>query len=845
MLNKLLAAAVAAAMTLPMGAITKKEALDFLYSSMSLPDKADYPAEFYEANVDASLRAMEEMPWGKSVPDREFLHFVLPVRVNNENLDMSRQAFYSELSGRVRGLSMRDAILEVNHWCHEKVTYRPSDARTSSPLSTVSQAIGRCGEESTFAVAALRSVGIPARQIYTPRWAHTDDNHAWVEAWADGEWFFLGACEPEPVLNLAWFNAPASRGLLMSTKVTGVYNGPEEVLLREPLATHINVTSNYAPVDTLRAVVTRPDGTPAAGAKVNFCIYNYTDFYPAVSKTADGGGEASLVAGLGDMLVWATDGSRFGFAKGRPGERVKVVLDKDASWEGVVEFDLTPPASRDAAPKVSAAAREENNRRFAIEDSIRGAYTATFSDDRGARPIAAELGLDPDSLAGVLVKSRGNHRNIVECLAGMEPGERSEALSMLLNVTEKDLRDIPAEVIEDHVSHAIPRDSVGDRVSRDVYSRYILSPRIENEGLRPWRGYLADALSSKGIGRDADALVACIDGNIAPADAENPLRLRMSPRAVMETGRADALSRGIFFVAAARTLGIPARIDPVTGDVRYMTDDGGWRTVRFASEADASRGSATGTLRLTFTPEGYIVDPKYYTQFSVARIDGGVPRQLEFAEDGTAASLFANPVELEAGQYMVVTGQRLADGGVLARCEFFNLAPGGHVERPLTIRRDEGAVSVIGSLNAENIYRDLALGADKSLLSTTGRGYYVLGLIQPGHEPSVHALNDISAVARQLEETGMKIMLLFDNEENALRFNREAFPNLPSNVVFGVDKDGASRRELAESLHLDNPAAPVFVIADTFNRVVWLSTGYTIGIGERLLDILHRVRSGE
>ncbi len=71
---------------------------------------------------------------------------------------------------------------------------------------------GRCGEESTFLVAALRSVGIPARQVYTPRWAHTDDNHAWVEAWADGKWYFLGACEPEPVLNLGWFNAPASRG---------------------------------------------------------------------------------------------------------------------------------------------------------------------------------------------------------------------------------------------------------------------------------------------------------------------------------------------------------------------------------------------------------------------------------------------------------------------------------------------------------------------------------------------------------------------------------------------------------------------------------------------------------
>ena len=166
--------------------------IEFLYKGMPLPDKAMYDRDFYRQNVELSLKARNEMPWGKTVPEREFRHFVLPVRVNNENLDMSRQVFYDELKDRVKNLSMEDAILEINHWCHEKATYQPSDPRTSSPLSTVSQAIGRCGEESTFTVAALRAMGIPARQVYTPRWAHTDDNHAWVEAWANGKWYFLG-----------------------------------------------------------------------------------------------------------------------------------------------------------------------------------------------------------------------------------------------------------------------------------------------------------------------------------------------------------------------------------------------------------------------------------------------------------------------------------------------------------------------------------------------------------------------------------------------------------------------------------------------------------------------------
>ena len=157
----------------------ERDAMTFLYAYMPTNDLIDRDGDFYLENVRASLRARKELPWGKSIPEREWKHFVLPIRVNNEALDASRMVFFDALKDRVKGLSLHDAVLEVNHWCHEHVVYTPSDSRTSSPLATIRSAYGRCGEESTLLVAALRAVGIPARQVYTPRWAHTDDNHAW------------------------------------------------------------------------------------------------------------------------------------------------------------------------------------------------------------------------------------------------------------------------------------------------------------------------------------------------------------------------------------------------------------------------------------------------------------------------------------------------------------------------------------------------------------------------------------------------------------------------------------------------------------------------------------------
>ena len=75
----------------------EKEALKFLYAYMPLSDITDHPTTFYHKNIRASYNAREEMPWGKSVPEREFNHFVIPVRINNENLDFARFVFYEEL----------------------------------------------------------------------------------------------------------------------------------------------------------------------------------------------------------------------------------------------------------------------------------------------------------------------------------------------------------------------------------------------------------------------------------------------------------------------------------------------------------------------------------------------------------------------------------------------------------------------------------------------------------------------------------------------------------------------------------------------------------------------------
>ncbi|MDE6459256.1 MAG: hypothetical protein K2K52_00270, partial [Paramuribaculum sp.] len=49
----------------------QRQALEVLYAYMPLPDMADNSGDFFLENVDYSLKARKEMPWGSKVPDRE------------------------------------------------------------------------------------------------------------------------------------------------------------------------------------------------------------------------------------------------------------------------------------------------------------------------------------------------------------------------------------------------------------------------------------------------------------------------------------------------------------------------------------------------------------------------------------------------------------------------------------------------------------------------------------------------------------------------------------------------------------------------------------------------------
>ena len=826
-------------------AFGEKEALQFLYEYMPLGDSVDYSEDYYRECVHYAFLAKQELPWGASIPEREFKHFVVPVRVNNENLDRFRATYYEELKGRVKDLSLYDAVLEVNHWCHEHVNYKGSDSRTSAPMATIKTSWGRCGEESTLLVTALRTVGIPARQVYTPRWAHCDDNHALVEAWVDGKWHFLGACEPEPVLDLGWFNEPASRTLLLHTRVFGDYDGPEEVISRSANYTEINVVDNYGKTAKTTFTIVDNEGKPLANLPVEFKIYNYAEFCTVVTKTTDENGQTWLTAGLGYMMAYAAKDGKFGFQVFKSGEQenVTITLDHEKGQNNIFEFGMVPPAPTSILPEVTAEMRAENDRRVAYEDSLRNAYIKACQDAQ--HELVMNTG--NKGLCRIYEKSWGNYQTIADFVKyAQSKNQEVKAVNLLQNISDKDLRDISLEVLKDHFDNTPGLEQSIIFMPPDLYAQYILNPRVSNEMLVPYRKALTEFFPEPERQQYHDnpaLLVEWVKENIKTNDDLNPQRYPISPLGVLKARKADRHSRDIFFVAMARSLGVAAQIHPVTGKVQYFDKE--WIDVDF--EAEQPSIAETGYLDIRYWPIASMPDPKYYTHFSIKKFDGNSFRLLAYdaqdpgIDDGMTLSSFEHPTPLEAGYYILTSGTRLGDGTALTHSQFFTIKPGETNVINLTLREPDNELHVIGCFYADSRFTDPESGEEYSPKLLIGGDYFILGLLDQGSEPTTHAMQDIAAFRKDLEGCGLPMIFVFSSEEEYDKFKLKSFNELPDGIFYGLD-DGSIRDEIVDCLHLNTDIRPIFLIGNANSEVVFIKQGYTIGLGEQLLKEIAKLK---
>jgi transglutaminase-like putative cysteine protease len=806
--------------------LKQTEALEFLYAYMPLNDLADYNGDFFLANINISLKAISEASWGKEIPEDVFLHYVLPYRINNENLDSFRIECYDEIRERVKGKDIKSAALEINHWCHEKVIYQASDIRTSSPLNTILSARGRCGEESTFTVAALRTAGIPARQVYTPRWAHTDDNHAWVEIWADGKWYYMGACEPEPELDRGWFTEPARRAMLVHTKSFGANQGSENAIIQTRNFTNVNNLEKYAVTKKITVKVVDENKIPVKDAIVEYQLYNYAEFYPLAKVPSDKSGISQFETGLGDLLIWAHKNDDFDFRKISVGETdtLTLMLNRKISDNESIDLDLDIPVIHKPFEGPSKDLIDRNAERIKSEDAIRQKYINTWIKPGEVKSLKLASDSDTTRVLSAVKRSMGNYKEIIRFIKETPDSLVLNALSMLEVLPDKDLRDSKSYILLDHLLNAVRSK---DKTDEKMFIEYVLNPRVANEQLVSWRKYLLTNLPSPLVTaaqKDPSMVTGFLNENIKIADEENYYGTPLTPVGVIELKVSDKASRAISLVAICRTLGIPARLEPGRNIPQYFIDNK-WNDVYFSDQKHPDL--AKGFLKLQ-SPDTKPV-PEYYTQFTIGRFEGGRYNTLEY-DFNKKITDFKEELPLPPGHYMLVTGNRQMDGRILSNISFFALSENEHKTINVSVRKDLAEKKLLGKADLGNIFK---LSGKASLTqSCTKYNGQVIIWTDPEQEPTKHIFNDLPLLKAELDAWGGNFLFLSDSG------SVPQTEGMPDNSAYGADK-GLSVMQNYVKFNSPVPLnLPLVLVTDKEGNIVYLSSGYRIGIGEQILKAL-------
>ena len=787
-------------------------ACKYLYAFMPYSDIGNYPFEVFLDYAENGVQLWKENPQIADMPEDIFLNYVLFHRVNEEEIAPCRTFFRTEIGTRIQGMNFREAALEVNYWCAEEATYHCTDDRTLSALSVYRRGNGRCGEESVFTVNALRSVGVPARQVYAPKWSHCDDNHAWVEIWCDGKWYFLGACEPEEILNKGWFTNASSRAMMIHSRIFDTKIPEGEVIGRDGMVTMLNELKRYAVTKEITVSVKDDQGLPVEGAEVSFEVLNYSEYAPIAEKETDENGRAVLTTGLGSLHIsvraccneeWLhaekamnteTEDSceiclRHQTAGENAGYEKWTAADMFAPHDAPVNTDMPDPEQK-----------ERGNKRLAAANAHREQKVRNWRNPECERFLQKEVNRIEKAVAA---------------------SYREDLLNVL---TEKDRTDCLSDVLEEHLDLAI---SYHGMMNRDTFVSYVLNPRVDDEVLQKYRREIKNKFSrdeKQELRNDPSQIWKLVEKAVVSRPEKERSSVITTPAGCLNTCTGSFLSKKILFVAMARTLGVPARLNPHDRSMEYMENG------KFVPVLAKTEKNSTLILK-----SGEDTQWKYFQNWSIAKLENGRYVSLKL---GTEA--FENQhmnLPLESGKYRILTSNRLPNGNMFANEYHFEIQPGETKEIDLVLREAD-LEDMLENISMPEFTLRKEDGSTVKASELTADGKHILAFLEEEKEPTEHILNEMMEQEEAFAGYAEKIIFVVRSKDALETPTLSKALKKLKNVQIYYDDFSEIINTLGRRMYVDPDKLPLIIVTNGSLNGIYATSGYNVGTGDMLLRLM-------
>ena len=787
-------------------------ACKYLYAFMPYSDIGNYPFEVFLDYAENGVQLWKENPQIADMPEDIFLNYVLFHRVNEEEIAPCRTFFRTEIGTRIQGMNFREAALEVNYWCAEEATYHCTDDRTLSALSVYRRGNGRCGEESVFTVNALRSVGVPARQVYAPKWSHCDDNHAWVEIWCDGKWYFLGACEPEEILNKGWFTNASSRAMMIHSRIFDTKIPEGEVIGRDGMVTMLNELKRYAVTKEITVSVKDDQGLPVEGAEVSFEVLNYSEYAPIAEKETDENGRAVLTTGLGSLhiSVRACCNEEWLHAEKAMNTETEDSCEiclrhqtagENAGYEKWTAADMFAPHDAPVNTDMpDSEQKERGNKRLAAANAHREQKVRNWRNPECERFLQKEVNRIEKAVAA---------------------SYREDLLNVL---TEKDRTDCLSDVLEEHLDLAI---SYHGMMNRDTFVSYVLNPRVDDEVLQKYRREIKNKFSrdeKQELRNDPSQIWKLVEKAVVSRPEKERSSVITTPAGCLNTCTGSFLSKKILFVAMARTLGVPARLNPHDRSMEYMENE------KFVPVLAKTEKNSTLILK-----SGEDTQWKYFQNWSIAKLENGRYVSLKL---GTEA--FENQhmnLPLESGKYRILTSNRLPNGNMFANEYHFEIQPGETKEIELVLREAD-LEDMLENISMPEFMLKTEDGTEVKASDLTADGKHILMFLEEEKEPTEHILNEMMEQEGAFAGYAEQIIFVVRSKE-ALETPTlsKALAKL-KNIQIYYDDFSEIINTLGRRMYVDPDKLPLIIVTNGSLNGIYATSGYNVGTGDMLLRLM-------
>ncbi len=739
--------------TLPAGSL-EYDAAQWILAWLPGSDLASLDPVLLKEHVNLACDTYRRAPWRHNLPRETWLHFVVPHRVSQEPLQPWRRILQAELAPVVAPYeSMEEAALAVNRWCREQATYISTSGRDMGPLTTMKRGLGRCEEEMILTICAMRAAGIPARTCSTPYWTFTDDNHAWVEVWADNGWYYAESCDDRRCLNDAWFSGAASRAGFVRSVGYGEFDPRPEPLYRATDGvTIVNSTAVYTDPFLLRASVV---GHPETPVYVN--VLNYGTIR-AIAKL-DEGMQLNLGPGSFVLTAAAPDDSGdllFKTITGQPGQVIEVKLD-----EATDRYDTeASPGFWLTYPEAGARPRRQD---ICVGDDVDRHHRLLVAADKAEREKLRTLDETEtavlDSLPAdlreewntILEKPCESFSPLVRLLTWYrDPAQRQALTWLLADADDKDLLELDERFIRAHVDLSL---AVRGDLADDIFREGILASRISREPGGDWRSdmpvvewpagsdaatirqYLLDA-----FGQDWIVAERSYFGNAIP------------PNQVFLLGGGTETDLKTAFVGLCRRNGVPARYRHGTVELWQ----GSWSEMDPLPQddepsAEEEPGSQIAWIDLGLTRDAVLwSEAESYRHFMVSRPgEGKLETPWWDPENGVQ--------QWDAGDYWFCATVRVPGGSAYGRLTRFTVQPGDTTVVRLPVDIDGSGWDAATLVNSDlekslwEIWPEVSAN-----LPTAG----LFLIFEPG-EPATRMIPAVARLRERLETRDLAVVPVF------------------------------------------------------------------------------------